>query len=231
MSSPDEVHIVTEDFPPYNYEIDGFKTGLSTEIIQALLKELNAQAKIKTLPWPRAYRYALNKKNHLIYSIARIPEREKLFHWVGEIAPYKTSFYKLRTRTDLQITRLEDAKKFVVGTSLEDVITTFLEKEGFTRLEKVAFDKQNIRLLLYGRVDLIAYDEVSFVYKVRQEGLSYSDFERAYRIDALSDVLYVAFSLNTDEALVNQYRQGLASIRQKGVIEQIQKKYLMGKGN
>ncbi len=52
--------IVTEDFPPYNYEQDGKASGLSSEVVQAVLKEIGLQADIIFYPWRRAYHAVQN---------------------------------------------------------------------------------------------------------------------------------------------------------------------------
>ena len=95
----ESLRIVTEDFPPYNFQVGNEARGLSSEVVQAVLKQINRQAEFEFYPWARAYEIAQNEKNNLIFSIARIPEREALFNWVGSIAPYKTSLYKLKANT------------------------------------------------------------------------------------------------------------------------------------
>lgn len=83
----DEIRIVTEELPPYNMTQDGQITGMSTEVVQAVLKEVGMSAPIQSMPWARAYDIALNSENTLIYSITRTRQRENLFKWVGDIAP------------------------------------------------------------------------------------------------------------------------------------------------
>ncbi len=220
-----EVTIVTEDFPPYNYEEEGVAKGISSEVVQAVLQEIGMTAGITFYSWARAYNHTLTKKNYLIYSIARIPEREELFHWVGTIAPYNTSLYKLQARRDITVASLDDAKRYVIGCSLDDVITIYLKEQGFSRLDTVARDTLNLRKLIGARVDLIAYDEASFVYKMQQEKLDISKFERVYRLEDLSDNLYMAFSKTSDPAVVEKFRDGLRTIKENGIFENIQKKY------
>ncbi|MDE1462668.1 substrate-binding periplasmic protein [Spartinivicinus poritis] len=220
-----EVHIVTEDFPPYNFEKSGKIEGMSTEILLAVLEEAELKPQISIYPWARAYDLALNTKNFMIYSIARIPERENLFQWVGAIAPYKTSLYKLQERTDINIQSLEDAKRYSIGCSISDVITTYLEKQGFSDLKIVSNDTQNLRKLLLGRVDLIAFDEASFVYNIKKEGLTIRKYTRVYRLEDLSDELYIAFNKDSDTTLVKKVRNALITIQKKGIIQLIHKKY------
>ncbi|MCX4029478.1 transporter substrate-binding domain-containing protein [Endozoicomonas sp. SM1973] len=220
-----EVQIVTENFPPYNFEKAGKIEGMSTEILLAALEEAKLKPKISIYPWARAYDIALNTKNYMIYSIAKIPERENLFQWVGAIAPYKTSLYKLKERTDINIQSLDDAKQYSIGCSISDVITTYLKKQGFSQLRAVSNDTQNLRKLLLGRIDLIAFDEASFVHNIKKEGLAINKYSRVYRLEDLSDELYIAFNKNSDAALVEKVRNALATIQKKGVIQSIHKKY------
>jgi len=221
----EEITIVTEEFPPYNYQVDGEIKGISSEIVLAVLKEINVTANILSYPWGRAYVLASTKKNYLIYSIARIPEREDLFHWVGSIAPYSTSFYKLKSRTDIKINSLKDAKQYKIGCSNADVITEYLQSLNFTHLEVVTKDVQNLYKLLSNRVDLIAYDDISFSYMIKKEGLDITKYERVYLLEELSDQLYMAFSKSTDIQLVEKFKKGLESIKRKGIFDKIQKKY------
>jgi polar amino acid transport system substrate-binding protein len=52
---------------------NGIAQGLCTELVQAVLRELQISAPIEFLPWARAYDVAQHSGNVLIYSIARTP--------------------------------------------------------------------------------------------------------------------------------------------------------------
>ncbi|WP_166263630.1 substrate-binding periplasmic protein [Marinobacter caseinilyticus] len=219
------VTVVTENFPPYNFQENGEPKGLSTEVVLAVLRELDMDIDIKFYPWARSYRLASSQKNHLIYSIARIPEREDEFEWIGAIAPYQTSLYRLKKRDDIVVNSLDDAKNYAIGCSKADVITRYLKDQGFSTLDVVSRDTQNLKRLARARVDLIAYDEASFNYQVRQQGLDRSQFERVWRIDDLSDQLYIAFSKDSDPEMVQKFRQALETIKTAGTVDRIHEKY------
>ena len=57
-----DLQIVTEDFPPYNFEENGVMKDLSTEVVLAVLKEIKEEPEIQILPWARAYKYASTRK-------------------------------------------------------------------------------------------------------------------------------------------------------------------------
>ncbi len=223
-----ELKIVTEEFPPYNYQKEGEARGMSSEVIHAMLEHANLDAKIKFYPWSRAYRTAQVEPNTLIYSIARIPERESLFEWIGAIAPYQTSLYKLKSNTDLHINSLEEASKHRIGVSQEDVIKTYLENRGFDQLEEVRADQLVVRMLIYGRMELIAYDEASMPFQVKAAGFEIDLIERVLRIEELSEELYIAINPKSDPILIQKLKTSLKAIKQNGEYQAIQSRYFPG---
>lgn len=218
------VEIVTENFPPYSYLEGETPKGLSVEVVQAVLDEAGFTGEFNFLPWARAYQKAVRGDNVLIFSIARIPEREDSFRWVGEIAPYRTSLYKLAER-ELDVTDLDDARQYRIGVSQQDVIYTYLMSRGFNQLDIIGTDALNIQKLKYGRFPLMAYDEASFVYALKQQGEAAKDFEQVLSIDDLSGSLYMAFGKNSDAALVERFRVALASIKASGRYQAILDRY------
>jgi polar amino acid transport system substrate-binding protein len=213
--------VVTEQFAPYNFEAMGEARGISTRVVQAVLNHAGLEADIEFYPWPRAYRYAQTKPNTLIYSIARIPEREDLFEWIGAIAPYQTSLYKLRSREDIKIESLRDARKYRVGASQADVITTYLEGQGFEALEVARNDEIAIGMLAHDRIDVAALDEASLGYRSIEAGIDYSHLERVLPIEGLTGELYIAMSLKSNPDLVETLRASLRAIKEDGTYDRL----------
>lgn len=50
----EEIIVVTEYWPPYNYEDQGKVTGLSTEIVRATLEQAKVKGNFGVYPWGRA---------------------------------------------------------------------------------------------------------------------------------------------------------------------------------
>ena len=125
----------------------------------------------------------------------------------------------------IQVNSIEEAKAYQIGVSLNDVTLTYLQRHNFPSLNTVSTDILNIRLLANNRIDLIAYDEASFVQKLGEEGLDASQFERVFRLDELSDQLYMAFSPGSDTELVSAFRDGLKAIKMNGIFDEIQARY------
>ena len=220
-----KLRIVTEEFPPYNYQVAGEAQGMSSEVIKAMLKHAKLDVDITFYPWPRAYRAAQIEPNTLIYSIARIPERETLFEWIGDIAPYRTSFYKLKSNVELQVDSLEYAQSFHVGVSQDDAIKTYLENRGFDKLEVVRTHQLAVRMLIYGRMALIAHDEASMPFLMKEAGLDMNLIERVLRIEELSEQLYVAMHPKSDPDLLQKLKKSLKTIKENGEFQAIQRRY------
>lgn len=220
-----ELKVVTEHFPPYNFQVDGEAQGMSSEVVQAMLEHAGLEADIEFYPWARAYRTARIEPNTLIYSIARIPEREPLFEWIGAIGPYWTSFYKLKSSTKLHIDSLDDARSYRIGVSQADVIKTYLEGQGFEQLEVVNTDQLAVRMLFFGRMELLAFDEAAMPLRVKEAGLDINLIERVFRIEGLSEELYVAMHPDSDPALVQTLKDSLNAIKQNGEYQAIKARY------
>ncbi len=214
----ERINIVTTDFPPYSFIQDNQVAGLATEAVTEALHSAGLNYNpIKILPWARAYSTALNNRNTLIYSIARSTEREPLFHWVGKIAPYRIHLYKLKSRQDIQVHSLEDAKKYVVGGEFADIKQEYLIKKGFEKdknLKLVAADELNIRMLFAGRIDLIPFDELSLPIMLEKEGKPADALESVLFLEDISYDLYMAFSNQTHPDTVKRLRHAVTRVKQ-----------------
>jgi len=224
------LRIVTEEFPPYNFIDKGRVTGLATEVVEAVLKETGIEATIQSMPWARAYDIARNSENVLIYSITRTAGREKMFKWIGPIAPSDWSLFALRGR-EVALTRLADAKAHRIATVNEDAGEQYLAANGFVvggnlqSSNKYAFNYEKLRL---GRVDLWVANDLVASHLVREAGDDPAKIlVRALPLPELGDGgMYMAFSAKTPDALVERFRKGLAAIKKNGSFDALKKKWL-----
>jgi polar amino acid transport system substrate-binding protein len=221
-----EITVVTEQYPPFNYEEAGEVKGISSEVVRTVLQKVGVNVKIGVYPWAQAYKMATTQPNVLIYSLARFPEREALFKWVGTIAPLDTYLYKLKSRKDLRIGQLRDITPYRVGVIRDAADHQYLVKQGFKNLVEASEYKLNLEKLKAGQVDLLVTQELWFIAMVKSLGLHLEDFEKAYHIDDLSGEFYMAFSKATPDELVLQFRQALAKVKAEGTYNKILRKYL-----
>ncbi|WP_426110911.1 substrate-binding periplasmic protein [Pseudomonas sp. DSP3-2-2] len=225
------LRIVTEELPPYNMTQHGQVTGMSTEVVQAVLKEIGIETSIQPMPWARAYELALNESNVLIYSIARTPAREELFHWVGAIAPTQWYIFSLAERP-IKLNSLNDARGHQIATVNQDVGEQYLISKGFRigeELQSSTKYEHNYRKLKVDHVELWISNELNALYLTRQNG---EDPEKVLiRSLALPELtsqegLSMAFSRETPAQTVEKFRLGLETIRRNGVYDAIMRKWL-----
>lgn len=222
------IQIVTEDYPPYNYEVNGELTGFSTEVVKLIVQKLGMQAQPKLLPWARAYLIALKNKNTLLYTTTRNQERENLFKWVGPLAPRTLFLFKLKTRDDIKINSLEDAKKHRIGVVIKGAFSQNLISKGFVvgkNINQVSNEEQNIKMLFLGRIDLIGNVELYMAYELKSLGLDFTQLEKVYEFPDNSSY-YMAFNKKTPDTIVNSFQKALDELKQDGTYQKIAEKYL-----
>lgn len=223
------IQVLTEEFPPYSFQEGQEVKGLSTEIVREVLNGAGLTYDIRVLPWARALATAQKEPNTLIYSIGRSPQREPLFQWVGVIAPSDFYFFALATRRDIVINTLEDAQRYRIGTTRNDVREQFLLSKGLlmdVHLQSVTNQEQNILKLFNQRIDitplpaLLAYDYA------RKNGYDPSRLKKVYKLTEISsEGYYMAFSLGTPGEVVERCRTELKRLKESGRYERIQRRY------
>ncbi|HAN09126.1 MAG TPA: hypothetical protein DCP90_00750 [Clostridiales bacterium] len=217
-----KIAIVTEDYPPTNYlDENGELKGTSTELVKQALDKLGLSTDIiKVYDWSKAYDMASNDENVLIYTINRTPEREKMFKWIKPVAFDNVYMYKLKTKADVKISSLEDAKKYKVATVAQDFTEEGLVSKGFEVGKNVISapsQKASIESVFDGKADvfIVASDEASIAKVLDGTDYKMADLERAYKVDELTSVGYIAASLNTSDEIVEKFKEAMPDIENK----------------
>ncbi|MBF0259511.1 MAG: transporter substrate-binding domain-containing protein [Desulfamplus sp.] len=227
--SANEIKVVTETWEPYNFEKNGKVTGISTEIVEYSLKKAGISIsgnKINIYPWVRAYKMAMEDENILIYTILRTQERENLFKWVGPLIPSeKFYFYKNKSRTDISVSSLDEAKKYQIGVLRGSVHEDFLLRNGFstTLIQTVADQELNLKKLLAGRIDFIIDTDSSLEIRTKQMNLPLSEFEKTLFL--FENGYYMAFSKKTSDEIVEKVRNAFSELEKEGEVDKIIEKY------
>jgi len=222
-----EIEVVTESYPPYQWMENETIIGPSTEIIQALIKKVGIDHSLKLYPWARSYYLALNHENILIYSIRRLKEREKLFKWIGVIQKNNVYFWKIKTRKDITIKSFDDAKKYKIGTLNKDAKSLFLQSHGFIRDQNLVVlnDNERIIKLLYAKRTDLLIDSTDIKSSVKKLGYDPNLLEKVYLVDKYPVDLYAAFSLMTEDFIVDKFQRALEELKKEGEFDRIINKY------
>ena len=225
-----EISVVTEERPPYNYTENDKLIGIATEIVRATLAKAGVNAEFHSYSWARAYQDALEEPNVLIYTIVRDPEREALFKWIGPLVPsVKIFLYKLKKRPEIVINALEDAKKYKIGVTQTDAMHQYLLNQGFEakkQLDIVTRDEQSLEKLFLERIDLLVEGELSLPLRTKALHLPFAEIEPAFLLAEWKDVLYMALSLQTPDNLVARVKTAFDELKAAGAVDAIIGAYL-----
>jgi len=151
-----ELHLTTENYPPFNMRDskNGMITGISTEIVRAIMAKFGHPYRISFLPWQRVFNDALTKASTCVYSTTETAERKPKFKWVGPLAKNDWIFFG-RADNDIRIESMAEAKGYTIGGYKGDAVALYLQEKGFNQ-DLAAFDHLNPRKLKAGRFHLWA---------------------------------------------------------------------------
>lgn len=225
-----EIDIYTEHYPPYNMKKDGKLTGLSVEILEAMIPYLDTKQTIndvKLTNWSRAYSIALKKSNSMVFSTTRTASRESLFQWVGPITSTRVGLIALKER-NVKINSVNDLKKYQIGAVLKDVGAQLLIENGIDS-KSIQYVKGtdainlSFKKLANHRIDLFSYDiNVAFA-NAKNEGFDTSKYEIVYVLN--ESELYYAFNKDTDKEVVKLWQKSLDTIKSNGTYQKILDNY------
>ena len=223
------LHIVTEDLPPLHTVSKNKKlSGPMVDIVNEVLKEASFEANIETYPWTISYQLALSEANTLIFSMLRNKDREDKFHWIGKLYSLKSYFVALKSRTDIKISDIEDAKKYSVASIRHDLAESYLRKKGFIIDYNLYLSDMypNLWSLLFKkRVDLAFTNSLIWRFEIEKTGLDPKQITLVYQVPDFASDLYLAASLKTDRKVIESLTKALDKIKQDGRYQSILDKW------
>ena len=220
--------LLTENFPPYNMAKNGKNfaqdeniNGIATDIVREMFKRAEITYSLTLrFPWERVYKLALEKPGYGVFVMARLPDRENLFKWVGPIGP---DDWILLAKADSKISldTLEQARKYRIGAYKGDAIAETLTKQGLKPIV-VLRDQDNAKKLVNGQIDLWATGDPAGRYLARQDGVS--GLKTVLRFNSAE--LYLALNREVPDATVAKLQAALDQMRKDGMVEEIMGRYL-----
>lgn len=221
------LEVVTTDNPPFNFLQADVPRGLGTEILQAVAANAGFEPHIVFLPWQRALHEVEGKANTLIYTLARTPEREQRYEWIGPFAPRKVYFWKLKARGDVAVRSLDDVRRYRVATVRDDAQTELMLATGLVNATKDSFltsDENSLRMLFARHADLVANSEIGMAWRMRILGLDPNRLERGpLLVDGGG--YYFAFAKGADPQLVARFRRAFEQVRATGLVDRVLERY------
>ncbi|MGB1263647.1 MAG: substrate-binding periplasmic protein [Cognaticolwellia sp.] len=223
------LNIVSEKIPPLQMQDKKNQpTGAMVEIVQAMLSKAKLSADINFYPWARSYQKALSEKNTIIFSLFRDQDREDKFQWIGKLYTLNSYLTTLKSRSDIKITSLDEAKNYSVGTIRSDLAQHYLVEQGFTTNNNLFISsKYDVlwELLYSGRIDAAFTNDVLWRHEIKSLGLDPEKVQLNFKVPDFASDLYIAASLNTDKKIVSALATALNTMKADGSYQEILSKW------
>ncbi|MDU9391703.1 ABC transporter substrate-binding protein [Pseudomonas sp. zfem002] len=220
--------LLTENFPPYNMSSDGKSfarepeiQGIAADLVREMFRRADIPCSMTLrFPWTRVYQQAKDTPNHGVFVLARQPDREPLFKWVGPLGPDDWVLLA-RAGSALQLDNLEQAKGLRIGAYKGDAIAESLQKSGLKPV-LVLRDQDNAKKLSTGEIDLWATGDPAGRYLARQIGMT--AFKTVLRFNGTQ--LYLALNRSVPDEVVNRLQACLEQMREDGFVDATFARYL-----
>ncbi len=226
LAQKPELTIITEEWPPYNYQENGKIKGFSTEIVQEIIKNLNLKYKIQILPAARLHSLINEEAYIMSFSLFRTKERENKYKWIGPISQEAIYFFK-KKGNPLNIQTIEDAKKVNLITTLhKSLVYNSLLNQGFKNIDTSVDSLIIIKKVIKSRVDLgISLTNLGIKYQLGKANFPLDSLE-VTPVKLLDFSLYIACSKNIPDKVIHQWQNALDEIKASGTYHKIFNKYM-----
>lgn len=222
MADPTTLRFYTTEEAPYNYTQGTEKTGVSVEILQAVLEKAGLAGRIEFLPWARSMLLVHHTKNTGLFSAARTPDREESFVWTFPlVSDKKRILAQLRQDTPPRYASLSQLLRNnpAIGVLRGDSREEFLRANGAGNLYPVSSHQSNLKRLMLRRVDMIATSTDELVLNANALGYSLKLFETAYVL--FEGNVYLAMNRDTDQDVIDKLKAVMRKVTSDGSLRQI----------
>ncbi|MBF0369061.1 MAG: transporter substrate-binding domain-containing protein [Magnetococcales bacterium] len=207
-----QVTILAPNIPPVSFMKEGRLTGLGVEVVREILQRMGREDPIHIELWSEAFQRAQEEPNTALLPPSRTPAREKLFQWVGPLIPEMLYLFGRKEPYGSNLKALRTGA--VSGYASE----RWLLDNGY---QVIPFPDpaKGIQALVNGEIDLWINSNITMAHTAQKAGV---DPELLQAVQAVKDLpAYLAFSLNTDAAVVRQWQRILDEIKLDGTFDRI----------
>ncbi len=215
-----EFLVYAGDLPPYHCAgEDGRMHGFSISVLERVMERSGVPfdaAAVRTVPWARSMKETAEKPGRVVVGVARTPEREADYLWVGPVFTLKMGLVakktnRVRVRDRAAIHRLRIG--VIHGSAPESVLRSEYAVPG-DALTPVIENEHQLRILEANRVDCITHVDTVVPSLMRQFGIDPDAYEMIYVLKELP--MYFVFSKATEAALIRRIQENLEALRKPG---------------
>lgn len=222
------IRLLTHSLAPFCYEQGGRVTGFAVDLVRELALHTSRPIEAPTMvPFARGLVEAEQHADTAFFVVARRPEREAQFHFVGPLFESDVLFFARKdsgggART---LDELRGLKAIAVARGNAD--HAFLIRLGFRNLQLTTDQTQALKMLASGRVDAAPMSAVVMPELATQAGLNAADFA-AVGEPLYQSSLHLVFSRQTDPRVPAEWQRALDIVKSSPVYQRLHLTYLKG---
>lgn len=191
--------ISSQFYPQQENALTNGVSGNHVEFMDLLLSDsgLGLEPKFMPMTWSKVLGLASKEQPALILDIARTAEREKQYHWIGQLDTIEF-FFISNAGSDIDLSAKDNTKNLVISVHRNDFKHGYLLEKGFKKLVPVDSANQIFGLLELNRVDVTLTSKVALD-NYCQKRNNCERFQILKKVDELNQALYLAANLATPE--------------------------------
>jgi polar amino acid transport system substrate-binding protein len=209
----DPVLLLTYVSPRSPYEVP---------LMQEAMRRAGRDYHIETMPWARALALAESRPNTLLFSVARVPEREASYIWITDLLRSNYYVWSLRSRPVTLIRGSQSLAGYRVGVLANGRDHLYVKRFGVPEAQilPAAEWRGAFAMLAAGKADVLVGHRFLPLEWCTLYLEKCSDFQPIADLGA-GPSWYVAASRNTDPALVSAVQRALGAMRRDGTFDSI----------
>jgi len=214
------------EYPPFQIiNEDKHHSGFAVELFDHITKISELDVQYIAVPWVRAKAMVAKQTDSILFTMARTPEREKIYEWVATVYVVNEGVFALKSREDIKINSLTDVHQYSLALPRGDVSVNTLNifPDHTDGVYIVEHQEQCIKMLGLKRVDLNYNNDVGFFNAAKMLGFKPSNFKQVF-VTGQTELGIVA-NKNTKPESINKIRIALDALKQNGVYSQLQNKW------
>ncbi len=215
-----------ETFPPYVIMSGNQVSGLAVDLLKEVDRHLSlSKPEIKIVPWNRTFQ-ALSRGQE--FSALLVSESLIEKYKLKRAGPIASCAYSLFTATGRKnISTLKEAKSLrSIGVSENSSTERLAKRLGFKNIKSYSHSPIKIEDLLKRRLDAWLGCEASIQYRSCSSQNDRSEIVKTLTIG--SEDLYIAFSNNTRDAIIDDWNKAIRLVKEKNTYENLMEEYSSG---
>lgn len=225
-ASAASIKAYAEALPPLNFQDGSRVGGFASDLLREMAREAGHDVQLEIMPWMRAYRTVKQAPGSALYSIARSPDREALFKWVGPIAPRRIMLYAQTQRQEVAIAGRQDLPRYRHAVLSGSSAASQLQQMGVptAQMEYGHSDEVNLKKLLLGRADTVVMLDWAMRWQQKLQQVDAARIRPVWTVDQRYQYWF-AFNKDTDPAVLRSLQQALDRLRTDGRLAELKHRY------